>query len=217
MTNSLERASTPPVYVIDDDDAVCDSLALLLTSAGYSVRCVASSAEFLDAAPSLPPGCLVCDVRMPEFDGVELLARLKARGLNFPAVMITGQSEVDIAVRAMKAGAVDFIEKPFEQEKLLDSLEQAQQRLRPALATDAAARVARERVARLTARERDVLDGLVAGLPNKAIAYDLLISPRTVEVYRARIMEKMQAHSLAELVRLALAAGCDPNPPTRRR
>src|SRR4051812_27624308 len=108
MTNSLERASTPPVYGIDDDAAVCDSVAVLLTSAGYSVRRFASGAEFLDAAPSLPPGCLVCDVRMPEFDGVDLLARLKARGLNFPAVMITGDGQVDMAVRAMKAGAVDF-------------------------------------------------------------------------------------------------------------
>ena len=198
------------IYVVDDDEAVRDSLSLLLEARGYTVRSFASAGEFLNAAPSLRAGVLIADIRMPGMDGLELQQRLTERGLFFPLIVITGHGDVPLAVRAMKAGALDFIEKPFAAEIILNSASAALDRLAEPrepnpLAADAAARLAL-----LTPRERDVLEGLLAGLPNKSIAYDLAISPRTVEIHRARVMDKMGARSLSELVRLSLAAGMLP-------
>jgi two-component system, LuxR family, response regulator FixJ len=201
----------PCVYVVDDDKAVRDSLSVLLESKGYMVRNFASAPEFLAAASSLPLGCLIVDILMPEMDGLELGERLCALSLDFPMIVITGHADVPLAVQAMKAGAGDFIEKPFAAEPLLDSLEQARSRLGPSPGErDPATAAAAARLALLSPREREVLEGLLDGLSNKSIAYDLAISPRTVEIHRARVMDKMGARSLSELVRLALAAGVRP-------
>lgn len=195
------------VYVVDDDDGVRDSLEIQLQSAGYDVRGFASGIEFLRNIRLLAPGCLIVDVRMPEIDGLELQRRLGEMRLNFPIVMISGHGDVQMAVRAMQAGAVDFVEKPFSEEAILQSIALAQHRLLPSQAASDGAEAVVARLAVLSPRERQVLDGLVAGLPNKTIAADLAISPRTVEIHRARVMDKMQARSLSELVRLALTAG----------
>ena len=195
------------VYIVDDDEAVRDSLSVLLESCTYSVRAFGLAREFLDAAPSLPPGCLITDIRMPEMDGLELQRRLSERSLNFPMIVITGHGDVPLAVRAMKDGAVDFIEKPFSSQAILDSVAAAISRLQAGAGRDPAAIAAAAKLELLSSREREVLEGLLAGLPNKSIAYDLAISPRTVEIHRARVMDKMGARSLSELVRLALAAG----------
>ena len=200
------------VYIVDDDEAVRDSLSVLLESKAYTVGSFGSAPEFLAAAPSLPLGCLIVDIRMPEMDGLELQQRLIERTLNFPMIVITGHGDVPLAVRAMKAGAVDFIEKPFTSEVILDSLEAAHARLATPNEEDPAVAAAAAKLALLSPREREVLVGLVAGLPNKSIAYDLAISPRTVEIHRARVMDKMGARSLSQLVRLALAAGVRPGP-----
>jgi two-component system response regulator FixJ len=197
--------------VVDDDEAVRDSLSVLLEAKGYAVRSFGSALEFLAAAPSLPSGCLIADVRMPEMDGLELQRQLRARAVELPTIVITGHAEVPLAVRAMKAGAVDFIEKPFAPEAILDSLEGALSRLASPRGRDQATAAA-GKLAALSPRERQVLEGLLAGLPNKSIAYDLAISPRTVEVHRARVMDKTGVKSLSELVRLALAAGMQPRP-----
>ncbi len=195
------------VYIVDDDEPIRDSLGLQLETAGFAVRSFGSAQGFLDAAPGLAPGCLVSDVRMPDMDGLELLRLLAERAMPFVVVVMTGYADVPVAVRAMKAGAVDFVEKPFTEEAILDSIALAQQRLARSREETEAGEAARARLALLTERERQVLEGLAAGLPNKTVAYDLGISPRTVEVHRARIMEKMQARNLSHLVRLALAAG----------
>jgi two-component system response regulator FixJ len=198
------------VYIVDDDEAVRDSLSVLLESKAYAVKSFGSAPEFLTAAPSLPTGCLIADIRMPEMDGLELQQHLIDRSLRFPLIVITGHGDVPLAVRAMKAGAVDFIEKPFALEAILDSLEVARSRLAAPGELDPTATAAAAKLALLSPREREVLEGLLAGLPNKTIAYDLAISPRTVEVHRARVMDKMGARSLSELIRLALAAGVQP-------
>jgi two-component system response regulator FixJ len=199
------------VYIVDDDEAVRDSLAVLLESKAYAVRSFGSAPEFLEAAPSLPAGCLIVDIRMPEMDGLELQQRLNERTLDFPIIVITGHGDVPLAVRAMKAGAVDFIEKPFATDTILDSLAAACSRLAAPGAQDPAKGAAASKLALLSPRERQVLDGLLAGLPNKSIAYDLEISPRTVEIHRARVMDKMGARSLSELIRLTLTAGVRPS------
>ncbi|MGA8759193.1 MAG: response regulator FixJ [Stellaceae bacterium] len=198
------------VYVVDDDEAVRDSLSLLLDSEGYAVASFASACKFLTAAPTLPAGCVIADIRMPGMDGLELRERLAAAGLAFPMIVITGHGDVPLAVKAMKAGVVDFIEKPFSTVAILGSVKIAFARLDPAIAQDRPLSAAAGKLALLSPREREVLDGLLAGLPNKSIAYDLAISPRTVEIHRARVMDKMGARSLSELVRLALAAGARP-------
>ena len=199
------------VYIVDDDEAVRDSLSVLLESRAYAVRSFGSAPEFLAAAASLPVGCLIADIRMPEMDGLELQQHLIDHSLHFPLIVITGHGDVPLAVRAMKAGAVDFIEKPFTSEVILNSLDMALSRLAAPSEQDPTATAAVAKLALLSPREREVLEGLLAGLPNKTIAYDLTISPRTVEIHRARVMDKMGARSLSELVRLALAAGVRPS------
>jgi len=199
----------PPVYIIDDDEAVRDSLAIQLEATGFKVTAFASGLDFLAKVSALPPGCLISDVRMPEIDGLELQNRLAAMKLHFPVIIMTGHGDINLAVRAMRAGAVDFVEKPFSEEAILQSIKLAQRRLEQISESEAAGATARTKMELLTARERDVFDGLVAGKQNKVIAHDLSISPRTVEIHRARVLEKMQVHSLPELVRLALAAGLE--------
>lgn len=200
------------VYIVDDDDAVRDSLALQLEVAGFAVTTFPSALEFLKDVSARPAGCVISDVRMPEIDGIELQMRLSQIGAKFPVIIMTGHGDVALAVRAMKAGAVDFIEKPFTAEAILESIRLAQSRFAEQKATDAAVQIAQERIAALTPRERDVFEELIHGKQNKVIAFDLNISPRTVEVHRARVLEKMQAHSLSELVRMALAAGVQIKP-----
>src|SRR5579864_7685597 len=200
------------IYVVDDDEAVRDSLSLLLEARGHTVRSFASAREFLTAAPSLRPGCLIADIRMPEMDGLELQQRLIERALRFPLIVITGHGDVPLAVRAMKAGAIDFIEKPFAADAMVAGINAALAAIAKTGKDDPLAATANARLALLSPREREVLQGLLAGLPNKSIAYDLAISPRTVEIHRARVMDKMAAKSLSELIRLSLAAGLQPRP-----
>jgi two-component system response regulator FixJ len=195
----------PVIHVIDDDEAVRDSIAFLLETAGLSVRTYDSGLTFLSAADT-PPGCIVTDVRMPDISGIELVRRFKGAGRRDPVIVITGHADVPLAIEAMKAGVADFIEKPFDDEVLLAAIRAAVAEGPAAGGENPHRAQAAERLASLSARERQVLDGLVAGRPNKVIAFDLGISPRTVEVYRANVMTKMQAGSLSELVRLALAA-----------
>lgn len=198
------------VYIVDDDEAVRDSLSILLEACGYRVRSFGLASEFLAAAPSLPAGCLVADIRMPGMDGLELQRHLNEHALEFPMIVITGHGDVPLAVRAMKAGALDFIEKPFATQVILNSVEAGLSRLSADDERDPAGLAAAAKLELLSPREREVLEGLLGGLPNKSIAYDLAISPRTVEIHRARVMDKMGARSLSELIRLALAAGMRP-------
>jgi two-component system, LuxR family, response regulator FixJ len=194
------------VHVIDDDDAVRSSLEFLLQTAKINVRTYDSAKTFLaDYKPS-ERGCIVTDVRMPEISGVELLRRLKEMSIDLPVIVITGHGDVSLAVEAMKAGAVDFLEKPFEDDRFLAAIDGALERNREEGARTAERIQIREKLALLSQREREVLDGLVAGAPNKTIAFDLGISARTVEVYRANVMTKMEAKSLSELVRMAIIA-----------
>jgi two-component system response regulator FixJ len=195
------------VYVIDDDEAMRDSLNFLLDSAGYEVTLFDSALKFLDALPGLEFGCVVSDVRMPGLDGIELLKRIKAGHCTFPIVIMTGHGDVPLAVEAMKLGAVDFLEKPFEDDRLIGMIEMAIHQAEPAARSEALTQDIAARVASLSPRERQVMNGLIAGLSNKLIARDYDISPRTIEVYRANVMTKMQANSLSELVRLAMRAG----------
>jgi len=195
------------VYVIDDDEAMRDSLNFLLDAANYEVTLFDSAVKFLDAVPGLEFGCVVSDVRMPGLDGMELLKRMKAAHSAFPIVIMTGHGDVPLAVEAMKLGAVDFLEKPFEDDRLIAMIEMAIQQAEPAARSEALAQDIAARVASLSPRERQVMNGLIAGLSNKLIARDYDISPRTIEVYRANVMTKMQANSLSELVRLAMRAG----------
>ena len=195
------------VHVIDDDDAARDSLAFLLGTARMDVRTYESAVAFLSALPGITSGCVITDVRMPELSGVDLLRRLRELKVDLPVIVITGHGDIQLAVEAMKIGAVDFIEKPFDDEMLLASVKSALGRLeRDAQQRADHARLA-EKLESLSNREREVLDGLVTGKPNKIIAYDLGISPRTVEIYRANVMTKMNAGSLSDLVRMALLGG----------
>jgi len=195
------------VHVIDDDQAVRQSLAFLLGTMNVAVRTYESAVAFLDALPNVEPGCIISDVRMPEVDGLELLRRMRNLDSNMPVIMITGHGDVPLAVEAMKAGAVDFLEKPFDDEVVLAAVRSALDQQRKDSRREAERSETQHRLASLSERERQVLDGLVAGHPNKTIAYDLGISPRTVEIYRANVMTKMSAASLSELVRMALLAG----------
>ncbi len=195
------------VYVIDDDEAMRDSLEFLLSSADFSVRLFESGHHFLDALSGIDFGCIVSDVRMPGIDGIELLKRLKAGRGTLPVVIMTGHGDVPLAVEAMKLGAVDFLEKPFEDDRLIGMIEMALKRAELGARDEAMTQDIAARLASLSPRERQVMDGLTAGLSNKLIARDYNISPRTIEVYRANVMTKMQAGSLSELVRLAMRAG----------
>jgi two-component system response regulator FixJ len=192
------------VHVIDDDDAVRDSLAALLTATGHAVKTYASAEAFLERLPAAGRGCVITDVQMPQMSGIELLRRMESRLADFPMIVLTGRADVPLAVAALKAGAQDFIEKPFEPAVILAAVRTALQRQareteRGGLQADYG-----QRIQALSARERDVLRGLLAGWSNKTIARELQISPRTVENYRANVMMKMQASSLSELVRMAL-------------
>jgi two-component system response regulator FixJ len=195
------------VYVIDDDDAVRDSLDFLLGAADFHVALFESAQNFLDTLPTIDFGCVVSDVRMPGIDGIELLKHLKAAGSLFPVVIMTGHGDVPLAVEAMKLGAMDFLEKPFEDDRLVGMIEAALKHAEPGVKSETVTAEIRSRIANLSPRERQVMDGLIAGLSNKLIARDYDISPRTIEVYRANVMTKMHAASLSELVRLAMRGG----------
>ena len=192
------------VHVVDDDEAMRDSLLFLLDTAGLEARAYDSAQSFLGRLEAMERGCIVTDIRMPGMSGLELVGRLKEIGIADPVIVITGHGDVPLAVAAMKAGVSDFIEKPFDDRQLLDAVRSALARSSGIQVQEAERREVEERVAALSQRESEVLDGLVAGKANKIIAYDLGISARTVEIYRANLMTKMQAKSLSELVRMAL-------------
>ena len=194
------------VHVVDDDVDVRKSLGFLLATADFAVRLYESATAFLATEPKEVEGCIVTDVRMPGIDGIEFLRQLKSRGLSVPVIVMTGHADVALAVQAMKEGAVDFIEKPFDDQILIDSLRSALNHRSHPIAAHPQSTEIRKNLATLSERERQVLDGLVSGLPNKTIAYDLGISPRTVEIHRANVMSKMGAGSLSHLVRMALIA-----------
>lgn len=193
----------PTVYVIDDDAAVRDSTAFLLETADLKVRTYESAEAFL-AELDRAPGCIITDVRMPGIGGLELARRIRDSGSSEPVIVITGHADVPLAIEAMRAGVVDFVEKPFDDEVLLGSIRRVLGQAEGALSAEGQRREMASRFDSLSPRERDVLVGLVQGQANKAIAYDLSISPRTVEVYRANLMVKMRAGSLSELVRIYL-------------
>ena len=197
----------PNIYIVDDDDAVRRSAGFMLRTSGYNVVAFASGTEFLRRAKTVGLGCVLLDVRMPDVDGLDVQRQLLQRGVEHPVVVLTGHGDIAIAVEAMKAGAIDFLEKPFEKARLLAALDLAFARLSDRAAALALHREATIRIAGLTPRERDVLRGLVRGHPNKTIAFDLGISPRTVEVHRANLMTKLGVHSLSDALRLAFSAG----------
>jgi two-component system, LuxR family, response regulator FixJ len=201
-----------PVHVIDDDEAVRQSLEFLLRSARFEVQAYDSAVAFLRALPPGTSGCVITDVRMPDMSGIDLLRRLKEMGNALPVIVITGHGDVPLAVEAMKIGATDFLEKPFDDDALLASVRAALNRVERDARREADLHELQEKLASLSNREREVLEGLIAGYPNKTIAYDLGISPRTVEIYRANVMSKMKAGSLSDLVRMALIAGLVNNP-----
>lgn len=195
------------VYVVDDDPAMRDSLDFLLASAGFSVTLFDSALKFLETMPSLAFGCVVSDVRMPGMDGIDLLRQLKKEPKTLPIVIMTGHGDIPLAVEAIKLGAIDFLEKPFEDERLVIMISTALSQAADQSKTESISADIASRIASLSPRERQVMDGLVAGLSNKLIARDYNISPRTIEVYRANVMTKMQASSISELVRLAMRGG----------
>jgi two-component system response regulator FixJ len=197
------------VHIIDDDAAVRDSLAFLLGTAAIESRVHESAADFLQAFRPAEAGCIVTDMRMPGMDGLELLRKLREMRNPVPVIVVTGHGDISLAVEAMKAGAADFLEKPFDQDMVLSSVRAALARRGEDQGRIAEQAAKAERLALLSPREKQVLEGLVAGLPNKAIAHDLGISVRTVEVYRANVMTKMEANSLSELVRMVLTASAD--------
>ncbi len=199
--------STLVIHFIDDDAAMRDSLSFLLASAGIDVKTHASAVSFLEELPGLSASLVISDVRMPEMSGVELLRKLKALKPSLPVILLTGHGDVPLAVEAIKAGAADFLEKPFDDEALLASVRRAVEAGSKTQRRDIERDRTSERLQQISGRERQVLEGLVAGKANKVIAHELDISPRTVEVYRANLMNKMQASSLSELVRMALLVG----------
>ena len=194
------------VHLVDDDDAIRRSVGFALKTSGFQVRIYESGSELLKAAPHLEQGCILLDIRMPGMDGLETQAALSAKGVPLPVIIMTGHGDVSLAVRAMKAGAVDFIEKPFQKAVLLGAIEQGFARLNHSTANREQAHEAAVKLQLLMPREREVLDGLAKGLPNKSIGYDLNISPRTVEIHRANLMSKLGVKSLSEALRIAFAA-----------
>ncbi len=197
----------PTIYVIDDDDAVRQSLEFLLSTAGIKARGFDSAKAFIDALPQINSGCVVTDVRMPDITGIELLKHVRQHKPALPVIVITGHGDIALAVEAMKIGAVDFLEKPFDDDVLIASVKSALSEVADNGKRNAELGGINEKLAALSNRERQVLEGLVAGHPNKTIAFDLGISPRTVEIYRANLMTKMSANSLSDLVRMAMLAG----------
>lgn len=195
------------IYLVDDDDAVRRSAGFMLKTAGFAVETFASGVAFLKDVAALEPGCILLDVRMPEMDGLEVQRTLNERGITFPVIVLTGHGDVNVAVSAMKAGALDFIEKPFEKAVLVVALEEGFAQIERSDRNRARAAEAVLRLNVLTSREHDVLEGLVRGHPNKTIAYDLGISARTVEIHRANLMTKLNVRSLSEALRIAFAAG----------
>jgi two-component system response regulator FixJ len=195
------------VHLVDDDEAIRRSASFMLRTSGYLVKTYASGVELLAVGRAVPAGCILLDVRMPEMDGLEVQAALKEQGVLLPVIVMTGHGDVNIAVQAMKAGAVDFIEKPFEKAVLLSAIEEGFARIEQSGRRRARADEAKVRLEALTPREADVLQGLVRGHPNKTIAYDLGISPRTVEIHRANLMTKLDVASLSDALRIAFAAG----------
>ena len=194
------------VHVVDDDEAIRRSVAFALKTSGFQVRLYEGGSGLLKSAAKLEEGCILLDIRMPGMDGLEVQEALKAKGVALPVIIMTGHGDVSLAVRAMKAGALDFIEKPFQKAVLLGAIEQGFGRLEQAAANREQASEAAVKLQGLTPREREVLDGLAKGLPNKSIAYDLGISPRTVEIHRANLMSKLGVRSLSEALRIAFAA-----------
>jgi len=197
----------PIIYVIDDDEAVRQSLEFLLKTAGYAVRGFESAMGFLEVLPTITFGCVITDVRMPEITGIDLLRKVKEVKPDLPVIVITGHGEITLAVQAMKIGAIDFLEKPFDDDHLLSAVRSALSQEADAAKRRAELADIQDKLAALSNRERQVLEGLVAGNANKNIAFDLGISPRTVEIYRANVMTKMAASSLSDLVRMAMTAG----------
>ena len=193
------------VHVVDDDDSVRRSVGFMLKTSGYKVKPYASGAELLKDAKSLD-GCILLDIRMPGMDGLEVQEALRAHGVALPIIIMTGHADVPLSVRAMKAGAIDFIEKPFQKDLIVSAIEEGFAALKRSDSGREKAKDAAVRLQVLTPREREVLDGLAQGLPNKTIAYDLGISPRTVEIHRANLMTKLSVRSLSEALRLAFAA-----------
>jgi two-component system response regulator FixJ len=202
MSDSGERI----VHLVDDDAAIRRSVGFMLKTSGHRVESYESGTELLKISGQLEQGCILLDIRMPGMDGLEVQQALQDKGVSLPVIILTGHGDVSLAVRAMKCGAVDFIEKPFEKDALLASLEEGYRRLDRKGATEDRIRDSSVRLQALTPRERDVLDGLAQGLPNKTIAYDLGISPRTVEIHRANLMTKLEVRSLSEALRIAFAA-----------
>lgn len=200
------------VHIVDDEEAIRRSASFMLKTSGFLVETWPSGVDFLKAARHAAMGCVLLDVRMPEMDGLEVQQAMRERGIAMPVVVLTGHGDVSIAVRAMKAGAIDFIEKPFSKAVLLEALAAAFERIDRAESEAVRAAGAAVAIGGLTVREREVLAGLANGLPNKTIAYDFGISPRTVEVHRANIMTKLHARSLSEALRIAFAAGLGGTP-----
>lgn len=195
------------VQIIDDDDALRDSLIFLLSSVGIEAKSYDSAAAFLNDPQRTISGCIITDVRMPGMNGIDLLHKLKSEGISVPIIVMTGHGDVPLAVEAMKLGAFDFIEKPFDEDALLTSVRGALGVQEKHAREESQRQEIENRLVQLSTRERQVLDGLVAGQANKVIAFELGISPRTVEIYRANVMTKMQANSLSDLVRMALVSG----------
>ena len=199
-------SATRVVHLVDDDEAVRRSAGFMLKTSGYLVHAYQSGVELLKAAGDLSSGCILLDIRMPGLDGLEVQQALHDKGISLPVIIMTGHGDISLAVRAMKAGAVDFIEKPFEKATLLSSLDEGFRRLLHKEVTGDRRKDAEVRLQALTPRERDVLDGLAQGLPNKTIAYDLGTSPRTVEIHRANMMAKLGVRSFSEALRIAFGA-----------
>lgn len=195
------------IHIIDDEEGIRRSASFMLKTSGFAVETWETGVAFLKDVRQTAPGCILLDVRMPEMDGLEVQRALNDRGVTMPVIVMTGHGDISVAVRAMKAGAVDFIEKPFEKAVLMAAIEAAFVRLDDRGNRAVRAEEAAVVIGGLTARERDVLKGLAQGLPNKTIAYDLGISPRTVEVHRANLMSKLGVRSLSDALRIAFAAG----------
>lgn len=202
-----------PIYLIDDDDGVRRSVGFMLKTSRLDVQVFADGTAFLKEVKHLDPGCVLLDVRMPGMDGLEVQAELRERGIAYPVVVMTGHGDVDVAVKAMKAGAVDFIEKPFDKQIVLEAVEEGFSRLDRSTEVSQRRKEASLRLNALTPREYEVLEGLVKGHPNKTIGYDLGISARTVEIHRANVMKKLEVFNLSDLLRIAFAAGVgEPEP-----